>query len=221
MTEKKKFEKKPTFTTPPGRFKYPRLNEPDTKFKAEGEYSVSLVFEPDAPGVQAMIDMADKGAAEILAETKKAESTPAKAKKWESKYLPYKMEVDDEEEETGNIEFKFTMKASGVSKKTGKPWKRKPAVFDSKGKPLPADVNVWGGTIGKIAYQVIPYAPTPQVGASVKFALEAAKIIDLVSGGEKDAGAYGFGEEEDGYDAPAASEQDDTDDNADDDQGDF
>lgn len=223
MAEKRK--KNPTFTSPKGTFKFPRLNEPDTKFKEEGEYSVKLVVNPDDAGVQELIEKIDAAAAECLEAAKDAEKTPAKAKKWETKYLPYADVEDDEGEPTGEIEFKFSMKASGTNKKTGKAWKRSPALFDAKGKPLGKDApQIWGGTIGKVNFEIIPYRPTIQVGASVKLALNAAQIIDLVSGGgSRDASEYGFGEEE-GYEAEDETSEgfeDETEDEDDDDEDPF
>ncbi len=223
MADKKKTKFK-TYVSPRGTFKYPKLTEPDTKFKDAGEYSVTLVCDPADKDVQALIDKIDKGAAECLAKAKAGEKAPAKKKKWESKYLPHKDGEDEDGEPTGNVEFKFNMTASGVAKKTGKPWKRTPALFDSKGKPLPADVSIWGGTVGFVAFQMVPYNQTIQTGASVKLALEAVQVVSLVSGGHKDADGYGFGEE-DGYDAPDASTEvdDATDEGGDDDggEGDF
>ena len=169
---------RPTFTSPKGAFKYPKLTEADTKYKDEGEYSVKLVVSADAPGVAKLMAECDKEAAASLQEAKGKAKNAAEAKKWETKYLPY-AEVEDEEtgEPTGEIEFKFTMKASGVSKKTGKPWTRRPKLFDAKGAPLithdrtgkklPSCPDIGGGSIGKISYQFIPYAPTTTVGASV------------------------------------------------------
>lgn len=193
--------KRPQFTSPKGVFRFPKLTEPDTKFKAEGEYSVNVVFDASLPEVKKLMAMCDKEAAASLASAKEKAKTPAEAKKWETKYLPYK-EVEDDEtgEPTGEVAFKFTMKASGVSKKTGKPWTRKPVLFDAKGRRITDDINIGGGTEGKISFEVIPYAPTTTVGASVKLALEAVQIIDLKSWGEKSADQYGFGAE-DGYSA--------------------
>lgn len=194
-----KAPQRPTLTSPKGAFKFPKLTVADTKFKDEGEYSVKLVVAADAPGVAQLIAKCDDAAAESLKEAKANAKNAAEAKKWETKYLPY-AQVEDEEtgEPTGEVEFKFTMKASGVSKKTGKPWTRKPALFDAKGAPIKDAVDIGGGTIGKISFQIIPYAPTTTVGASVKLALEAAQIIELKQFGDKSASAYGFGEEE-GY----------------------
>lgn len=194
-----KAPQRPTLTSMKGAFKFPKLTVPDTKFKAEGEYSVKLVVASDAPGVADLISKCDKAAADSLKEAKANAKNVAEAKKWETKYLPYAYLEDEETgEPTGEVEFKFTMKASGVSKKTGKPWTRKPTLFDAKGKPIKDDPEIGGGTIGKISFQIIPYAPTTTVGASAKLALEAVQVIELRQFGDKSASAYGFGEEE-GY----------------------
>lgn len=198
--KRKKYE---TFISPSGIFKFPKLTEPDTKFKDAGEYSVKVICEPDAEGVQELIAMIHEGAKETLKAAIKGEKSAAKKKKWETKYLPYSDGLDEDDEENGTVEFNFKMTASGVAKKTGKPWKRTPALFDSKGKPLPGDVSIWGGTVGSVAFQVIPYSQTIQTGASVKLALEAVQVTSLVSGGHKDAAGYGFADE-DGYEAPEA-----------------
>lgn len=190
---------RPKFTSPKGRFSFPKLLEPDTKFKEEGEYSVNVIYGRDEPGIAEFMARCDKAAAESLAEAKAKAKNAAEARKWETKYLPYS-DVEDAEtgEPTGEVKFKFTMKASGVSKKTGKPWTRKPALFDAKGKPITGTPQIGGGTIGKVSYEIIPYAPTTQVGASVKLALEAVQIIELREFGSRSADSYGFGEEE-GY----------------------
>lgn len=219
--KKPKFE---TFTSPRGTFKFPKLTEPDTKFKDAGEYSVTLICDPGDDDVQALMEKIDKAAAECLAAAVGKEKAPAKKKKWETKYIPHKDSVDEDDEPTGNVEFKFNMTASGVSKKTGKPWKRTPALFDSKGKPLPGDVSIWGGTVGFVAFQMVPYSQTIQTGASVKLALEAVQVVSLVSGGHKDSAGYGFGEEE-GYEAPdttkEAGDDDEGSDDADGTESDF
>lgn len=231
MADKKK-PKYETFTSPFGTFKFPKLSTPDTKFKDAGVYSVTLICDPADKGVQELIAEIDKGVDECLANAKANEASAIKKKKWETKYLPYADGVDKDEdgneELNGTVEFKFNMTASGVSKKSGKPWKRSPAVFDSRGKPLPGSIEVWGGTTGYIAYQLVPYSQTIQTGASVKLALEAAMIRTLVAaGGHKDADAYGFETSDEGYKAPDvtgavdAEGADDDDDEADKGDGDF
>ena len=192
-----KRQSRPKFVSPQGVFSYPKLTEPDTKFKEEGEYSVNLILDKSSAEAKKLMAMIDKAAAESLAEAKAKAKNAAEARRWETKYLPY-ADVEDEEtgEPTGEIRVKFTMKASGISKKTGKPWSRKPALFDAKGKPITGDVKIGGGTIGKVSYELQPYAQTTQSGASVKLALEAVQIIELREWGERSADSYGFGEEE-------------------------
>ena len=208
--------------SPLGEMVYPKVTEPDTKYKDEGEYSTKLRVPMDL--AKPLMAAIDKEAAESLAAAiEKADTAKAK-KSWETKYIPYEIEEDDDGEPTGCVLFKFSMKASGKSKKTGKTWTRKPALFDAKGTPL-KNAQIWGGTTAKISFSFQQYAQTAQTGASVKMALEAVQVIDLVSGGTRSADAYGF-DEEDGYEvveedqmpetdevaAPAGSDSDDEDD---------
>jgi hypothetical protein len=198
MTEKK--IKLPSFITPKGIFVWPRLTEPDTKYKAEGLYSVKLrLDEADAKTLitklQPIFD------ASVAEGKEKYAALPVKTRKEkEFKTVKYFSPVYDEqtEEETGEIEFNFKMTASGVSKKTGKPWSRKPRIFDAKGKPMVTVPSIWGGTLGKVAFEVMPFFNAAQCEAGLSLRLDAAQIIELVSGGGKSASAYGFGEE-DGY----------------------
>lgn len=121
--------------------------------------------------------------------------------------MPYK-ELYENDEPTGEYEFNFKMKASGVSKKTGKPWTRKPAVFNAKGKPMSDEekAKVGGGSVVKVAYEITPFY-TAALGAGVSLRLEAVQVLELKSFQARDASAFGFGEEEgyDGVDEDAAA----------------
>ena len=48
-------KKRERFVSPKGTAVWPRLNEPDTKFKPEGEYTVSLAFDPNDKDFKALI----------------------------------------------------------------------------------------------------------------------------------------------------------------------
>jgi hypothetical protein len=231
MADQKK-QQNPKFTTPAGAFQFPKLFEPDTKYKDAGEYSVKLRLSEEAAApliakLQPLFDAAVKAGEE---EYKKL---PVKTRKSTAfKETPFYSPVYDEEseEETGEVEFNFKMTASGVSKKTNKPWTRKPAVFDAKGKPILKDPEMWSGTVGKVNFEVLPYYTTI-AGAGISLRLNAVQVIELRTGGAQNASAYGF-EEEDGYEyeddhgIPAGDDDEtppfDTDDEAEDDQsGDF
>lgn len=192
-------------TTPKGVASWPRLHEPDVKFKAEGEYSIKLKLS-GAPAAElvTIIDEQHQASYETnkkaIAEAKAKEKNPKKrAEIPERADVPYK-ELYENDEPTGEFEFNFKMKASGVSKKTGKPWARKPGVFNAKGKPLSTEekAKVGGGSVVKVAYEITPFY-TAALGAGVSLRLEAVQILELKSFGDRSAGAFGFGEE-DGYD---------------------
>lgn len=196
-TEKKQDTQTYKGTTPKGVFKYPRLNEPDTKFKDEGEYSVKLVLDEDAAEkLKAKLQPVWEAAIEKGKE--EYNKLPvATRKKNEFKTVEYFQPIYDEEteEETGEYEFNFKMRASGVSRKTGKKWKRQPVLFDAKGNRLPNSLSVWGGTVGKVAFEAVPFF-TVGVGAGISLRLNAVQIIELVSEGGGTADSYGFEEEE-------------------------
>lgn len=211
---------RPSFNiiTPKGTAIYPKLDKPDTKFDADGVYETRLKFDPAA--TDGMIGRASATWAEIvekaeavrdefLATTKKALAAGDGKQKLKAKSITVlefgaDPDVDDDGNETGLVVIKAKMKASGVSKKDGKPWSRKPTLFDSKGKPMPEGSKpVWGGSVLKVAAEVTPYYNAKDNVVGITLRLNAVQVIDLVSGQGRDASAYGFGEE-DGYEAEEA-----------------
>jgi hypothetical protein len=120
---------------------------------------------------------------------------------------PLFTEVYDKETEepTGEIVFKFAMKARGVSKKTNKKWSRKPNIFDAKGKRMRKLPDIWGGTVGKVAFEAVPYFIPGTAAAGLRLPLVGAQIIDLVAGGARTASSMGF-EEEEGYEHTEAAD---------------
>lgn len=203
-----------SIVTPRGVAIYPKLNKPDTKFYADGVYETKLKFDPDATdGVigKKTASWADIKAAidanqEEFLKAKKAELAKGdgkaknKAKSIESIEWGVEPDVNDEGEETGLIVVKAKMKASGKSKKDGSKWERSPRLFDAKGKLMPADKAIWGGSTLKVAGKVVPYYNAKDNVVGSTFYLEGVQVIDLVSGGGRDAGSMGF-VEEDGYTA--------------------
>lgn len=215
MADKK--QKNPEFTSPRGVFVFPKLTEADygnEKFpKPDGEYSVQLRM--PVADADAFIEAKLKG---LLADAyAQAREEFAKLPVGTRKKLGditendlVKIEYDKEtEEETGYVLFKFAMKASGKTK-AGKAWSRKPVIFDAKGKKMVKVPAIWGGTEGKVSFEARPYFIPGTGAAGLKLALNAVQVIDLVSGGGRDAEGYGFGAE-DGYEydeADAAGDED-------------
>src|SRR3546814_13485107 len=88
------------------------------------------------------------------------------------------------------------MTATGVSKKTGKAWTRKPNIFDAKGNQLKNPPSIGGGSEMKLSVELFPYYAANDKTVGVSFRLEAAQIIKLVQFGARDAAGFGFGEED-------------------------
>lgn len=225
MSDKK--TKAQSFVTPKGTFRYPALVKPDfgTKEypKEDGEYKVALILteEEAAPLIEKLTPLFEEAISEGQEKFKELKVEQRKKLKELKVNDLYSTEYDKETEEaTGNLIFKFAMQASGKSKKDGSQWNRKPALFDSKGKPLVGVENIWGGTVGKVSFEAAPYFIAGTGAAGLKLRLSAAQIIDLVAGGNKSAEGYGFGEE-DGYEAEQPVFKDESTGGADGDQEDF
>lgn len=208
-------EKRPknfTATTPRGVFRYPALDKPDYGNKAfpkpNGSYKVQLILSPaDAePLIAKLQPIHEKAIADGKVEFSKLKVEARKKLKELQVNDLYSPEFDkDTEEETGNVIFKFEMAASGVNAKK-EPWSRKPAIFTASGKPMVKVPPIWGGTEGKISFEAAPYFIPGTGAAGVKLRLNAVQILELVSGGQRDAGAYGFGSE-DGFEPDETTEE--------------
>lgn len=202
-------DKKPKLikgTTPRGSFVYPALTKPDYGNEAfpqpDGVYKVNLrLSEEEAePLIKKLQPIWDQ--AEVDGQAAFDALPVANRKKLKNGFQMndmYETEYDKETEEpTGYVIFKFKMKASGENKKKER-WTRKPGIFNAKGVALKNPPNIWGGTEGKVSYEVSPYFIAGQGQAGISLRLQAVQILELVSEGSKSASSYGFGEE-DGYD---------------------
>jgi len=183
--------KREQIVTPKGKFIFPKLHEADYKFKEQGEYSVKLRLsgseaENFRKDLQSRLD-------DWTARWKKENRKKPKIQDISAVEV-----LDDDGNETGEIDFKFAMPAN-VRTKAGKEFALQPKLFDAKGKPIPEGTPIWGGSIGKVAFWVKEYEAPIGIGISCK--LEAAQVIELVGPQSQSAGDFGFGEEE-GYEAP-------------------
>lgn len=207
-------QKLPQVTSPAGRLKWPRLTEPDTKFVKEGEYSTGLILtEEEAAPLIAKLQPHFDAAIEAGQEQYDKLAPGVKKKKAFNQNDFYHPVYDDEGNETGEVEFKIKAKASGISKKTGKAWSKKIPIFDSRGKPINSPkLQIWGGSVARIAFEVLPYWNAAATAAGISLRLGAVKIIELQAGGTRNASAYGFGEDEGGYAHEEAAFPEDDDD---------
>jgi hypothetical protein len=199
MTDTKK-KVYPKLTSPKGVFVYPKLSEPDYKFKKEGEFSVKLKL--TAEQAKPLIDTLTPLYEAAIAEGQiKFDTLPVASRK-KLKALTenaFYTEVYDQdtEEPTGEVLFKFSNTHKKENQKTGKSWTFSPAVFDAKGKPMKPVPDIWSGSVGKVNFEVSGYFNAAAGAAGLSLRLNAAQIIELVAGGGGgNAAGFGFEEEE-------------------------
>ena len=182
-------------TTPKGTAIYPYLNEPNRKFDQIGVYSVNLRMngEDAAEFISTITKVRDEYHNEQTKEMKK--KTLKKAD------LPVKEVVDDQGEETGEVDLKIKLKAG--YEYDGKTITQRPTLIDAKQQPMANDILIGSGTTLRCGVEVAPwYVPTMGIGVSLR--LRVAQIIDLVEFGGGGAAAYDFNNEE-GFETVAAS----------------
>lgn len=230
------------YTTPIGVAVYPHLHAPDTKFSngGPGVYTTRVRFTGEA--ADEIVELLDAQYAqsyeEAVAEMMDKKSIKEKAARAKIKEgpEPYKMELDEDGEETGAVVVNFKMKAGGT-RKDGTPWTRKPALFDGQGQPVAMGLKIGSGSKLRIATDINRYY-MPAIGAGVSLRLNAVQIIELQTWASgPSAEQAGFGAVEGGFSATDVDESafagtpegspeqsddtDDTDDSDESDGGDF
>lgn len=215
MADKKKVLK---LTTPKGLASYVWLKQADTKFKPQGEYTVTLTL--TAEDAQPLIDQLEPILAEAMveqqaafevkmAEAKGPQKAKMKAKGEMNQGDFYSPEYDEDGEETGNVVFKFKMNASYIKKsKDGaeEVVKLTPQLFDAKGNKLKVCPNIGAGTGLKVNFSPNSYYTDASHQAGISLRMNAVQVIDLVEfGGGGNAGSYGF-DKEDGFEANPTNE---------------
>lgn len=199
----------PQFISPRGVFVYPALNKPDygTKDypKPDGEFKVTLrvpseVAEAWREGaLKALIARARDEAEQEFAKLPVATRKKLRELTWNEVGTD---EYDKTTEEpTGFVLFKFSMKASGIRKADNKPWSRKPQIFDARGRALAKPPEIWGGSEGYVSFEASPYFIPGTGAAGVSLRLNAVQLVRLVQGGQRDAAAFGFAAQDDGFDS--------------------
>jgi hypothetical protein len=215
-----KTTKKPSFEkvmTEPGTLVFPKLNAPDTKFKADGEYQCKVRLGADESAK--LIEQVEKALKKFWPEAKAeleqkvadAKDGPSKAKakkalaEMKEADKPYRPAYDDEGNETDEFEFNFKMPASYLKDKgkaTEKRMPMRPDIFDAAGKLLKTPPEIWGGTTACVAGELRPF--NMPIGVGISLRLKAVQIIELrQGGGDRSASGYGFGAREGGYEGGA------------------
>lgn len=190
MSKAKKFKQ---VVSPKGKAFWARLRvEEEYKGKPTGKYSIIVQFSQEDTNKLLKIIEAEYNSLKKTAECFKG-ARPARGS------AP---NLGTKEDKEGNTVFKFTTKSTIENKKTGETLKKVVPVFDAKGRPI--DVNIGNESVVRIAFSIAPKCvDSKNYGTSLW--LDAVKVIDLVEyGGNQDAAAFGF-EEEEGFSAEETS----------------
>ena len=155
-----------------GKAMWAKVHDPDTKFDANGIYSVSvLVPEEEAQEMCEHLDgLAKKKLAEEMKNGKRKDLTLKK---------PYAPATDKDGNEIGEIEFKTKLKAKFQSR-DGKWFSQKPVVVDSKRSPITKETLIGNGSTIKVAFEPIAYTMMTTKTCSVSLRLKGVQVLNLV-----------------------------------------
>lgn len=195
--------KLPRHNTPIGVAVFPRLKDPDKKFKKEhGEYSVKLRLpEAEARAIIAMAEeVAEQGYREKLAAVSGQVDKKGKPIEIQKAEPSFEVELNDLKKPTGTIIISFKMSGGYTDKKTGEAVTKTCPIYDSVGQDITGKVDIWGGSHLRVCYEIMPYWTEADKKCGASFRLLAVQVIKLVTKGTGDASMYGFGKE-DGFSA--------------------
>jgi hypothetical protein len=165
-----------------------------------GVYSTSLSIPvADCVDLCAQLDaLAQEALADALSDPKKVAAAKAKRKTIELN-APYVPELDKENNETGNILFKFKSNASAQVNGALKIF-APPLVVDGQAKPITKNLNMYSGSIIKVSFSPTLYFTAASSTCGVSCRLNGVQVLKLQAGGYT-AASLGFGAEEGGFDS--------------------
>lgn len=169
-----------------GTAKFCHLNEPNKRFNTEfGIWSCDLAVDSDQAEVlkQTLRPLFEEELQKIQ------DANPGKEIK--------KAEKPFSEQSDGTTLVKIKRKGGGRRADGTTYTLSSPALYDSAGKPLPEDVQIWGGSKMNVAFRP-NFWYSAALGFGVSLDLEAVQVIELANGGVSNvaAEAFGFTEEE-------------------------
>jgi hypothetical protein len=193
-------QNQPRFTSPVGVLGFPSaIHEPDSKFADDtdpndlGDYKARLYLEgEDAKAFEkTLADIWEEFYAEALKESGK------KSLKVDPDLLPCFEEVDDDDEPTGRLGFRFKLKAR-VKKRDGTYFDQRPKVFDTSNQLIREVPNIGVGSQVKIAGRCKLWRNPSKIGMTLW--LEGVQLHKLVEGGQgSSADTFGFTGEANGF----------------------
>ena len=192
------------------------LNKPSYEFDEKGCYSVKMKFDMSEPATKKLIKLIDDAREDAFKIALDNCETPKQKKDLKKADPSYKMEEDDDGNETGFVLVNFKRRAKTTrTDKNGNKTERdiRIPMFSAALTPINADeTELWGGSKLIISFKLVPFSQT--IGVGISHRLEGVQVIEAASGnGQKSADDLGFTKQE--VDLPEAEEQEDSHDSAD------
>jgi hypothetical protein len=192
------------FKTPEGVARFPRLNQPDTKFDAVGAYQTVLRCKDEdiEPFINRIEEFLEEAASEFLERKHLQGGKPKKVADRPWRPAVDRVEAadgeDDEVEVPGYTDVRFKLKAAYTVSK-GRPDERtieqRPDLVDRYGRPIdPEKTLIFGGSTLVIGGFAMPFW-MPTIGYGVSLRMAAVQVRELRSG-DVDASAFGFENDE-------------------------
>lgn len=180
--------------TPKGVFKYVWLNKPDTKFDADGVYTVTVVMDKENPKTQKLLkDLAAEHKKAVAEATHKWDEMTAQQKaKFKKKGITgpaampfYEDVVDDEGDPTGQISLRFKTKARIKSSRTGRVTARTVPFYDGRGNIIPDKKrpSIFAGTVGAVAFTPRGSYIPKDAEVYLSLYLDSVRILELKTAG--------------------------------------
>lgn len=180
--------------SPKASCQWAKLVTPDTKFVADGEFSITLLLDPSNPEHEEFMADVD-GLAQQYADEEILKDKKKKNWKLASKFSP---QLDAEGDETGMMLCRFKQKAKITSSRTGKTYvTKKIPTIDAKRAALSTSVLVGNGSEVKVKFETRGYGSAKDKEFGVTLDLKAVQVINLLEGMND---LDGFDEEE-GFEA--------------------
>lgn len=193
------YQKKQKYNSPVGIAGYSWLNKPDTKFNDDGVFTTKLILEGDdavafKSTIDGLVDAAWDELTEGWTEGKKGKHT---------KFHPYKMEEDDECEETGRLIFNFKQNAI-IRTKKGEVIEIKIPLYDRFGRKT--NKAIYPGSKIEIEFSTRGWvqAKNKEIGITLDLsAVLVREFAESTGGGGQSAEGRGFNVDQGEPDEPA------------------
>ena len=173
-----------------GRAMWAKVFEPDTKFDADGVYTINLLIpESESHEIGEYLEtLRDEFAANEIKRNPKLKDKLSTKAVFEEAY-------DKEGNATGDMELKFKQKAK-IRLRDGSTSQIKVLVVDAKRNVMTGETLIGNGSTVKVAYEPAPYLipSSKQVGVSLR--LKGVQVIELAEYGGGGASMF---DEEDGF----------------------